>query len=148
MTIAEKRKQKSIRKLKRRKIDYYRLIFCIFKFGSVNSETCLLCRSCGKLANQTFYFAEKTIAVSIFHCLTLRYVELRRRCVLQDWLANLLYCRYNAVPGGKNCVKCKYRTFDFSNSLPLALRRQGFGGHDFSCEAVFAPFQGTKKAAH
>ena len=54
---------------KRRKIDYYRLIFCIFKFGSVNSETCLLCRSCGKLANQTFYFAEKTIAVSIFHCL-------------------------------------------------------------------------------
>ena len=57
-------------------------------------------------------------------------VELHRRCVWQDGLSNMLYCRYNAVPDGKDCVKCKYRTFDFSNSLPLALcRSASYGGH-------------------
>ena len=54
--------------------------------------------------------------------------------------------RYNAVPAGKDCVKCKYRTFDFSNSLPLALRRQGFGGHPSPAPLHSAYFCKQKKS--
>ena len=73
--------------------------------------------------------------------------EAHRLCyVFSNVPINQLYDRYNAAQDGKYCENVGVEHSIFSNSLPLALRRQGFGGHPSHAPLHSAYFCKQKKS--
>ena len=95
-----------------------------------------------------FSLVSKAKYASTFHGLNFEEWNevLHQRCVLQGGTLNLLYCRYNADQDGKYCENVGVEHSFFSNSLPLALRRQGYGGHPSHAQFHSAYFCKQKKS--
>ena len=78
----------------------------------------------------SFFLVSKAKYASTFHGLNFEVWRTSPHYVWQGGILDHLYCRYNAVPGGRCCAKCMCRTCFSPVLCRIALRRSAsYGGH-------------------